>query len=313
MHVVPSSWKSFDKIASQLAGQQLSENDLCVLMEELNNISVKWNNIGLQLGVSVGALNAIKKDCNSTSDCLRETLTTWLKTRPSPKWSNMVDALRSKTVGEMNLAADLEQKYHLTQDTTIVATHHHALPAPPVSPSQAHTQTTLSPQPTMPPTQPPSFTFPYSVTPPSHPPSWFVPYYYSPHTSYPFPAPFPLTPLTSGAATASVHPSYSQPHQVTPTSSRLHLPSVPAQVTTPQFLTAPTQCPSPSSFNITPRDTSPISSLATVTTPPDLPQRVTTHTLGMKVSYITPESSVLYCSTYYYNYVYIATCSTIIT
>ena len=315
MHVVLTPWKSFDKITSQLAGQQLSENDLRMLMEELSNISVKWNDIGLQLGVSIGTLNAIKKDCNSTSDCLRETLTTWLKTCPSPTWNNMVDALRSKTVGEMNLAADLEQKYHLRQDTSIVATHHHALPAPPVSPSQAHTQTTLPSQSTMPPTQPRSFAFPYCVTPPSHPPSWSVPYYYSPHTSYPFPAPFPLTPLTSGAATTSVHPSYSQLHQVTPTSSRLHLPSVPAQATTPQFLTAPPQCPSPSFFNVTPQDTSPISSLATVTTPPDLPQRVTTHTLGMKVLYIWSHLNSVFCTVFHLKsmllYVYIAMCSAI--
>ena len=108
-------------ITSQFAGQPLSENDLRMLMEELNNISAKWNNLGLQLGVSIGRLNAIKEDYHTTSDCLRETLTTWLKTFSSPSWSAMVDALKSKTVGEVNLAVELEQKYCLTQDTSIVA------------------------------------------------------------------------------------------------------------------------------------------------------------------------------------------------
>ena len=102
-------------------------------MEELNNISTKWNNLGLQLGVSVGTLNAIKKDYNSTSDCLRETLTTWLKTCPSPPtWSNIAGTLKSSTVGEVRLATNLEWKYCSTQDTS----DHRALPVPP---SQAHT------------------------------------------------------------------------------------------------------------------------------------------------------------------------------
>ena len=266
-------------VTSPLAGQQLSENDLCVLVEELNNISAKWNNLGLQLGVSNGALDAIKKDCNSALDCLRETLTTWLKTCPSPTWSNMVDALRSKTVGEMNLAADLEQKYCSAQDTSIVAIHYCTLAVPPVPLSQAHTQTTLLPQYTIPPTQPSPFVS--SVTPPSHPPPCSAPYYYSPHTSYPLPPPFLLTPLTPPgiASTSTVHPSYSPLPQVTTTSSRPLLPSVLELPTTSQFPTVSSQYPSPPSFSLTLPVTSPIPPATVPTHPP-----VTTHKLGMKVS-----------------------------
>ena len=296
---------------SQSAGQQLSVNDLHVVMEELNDTRAKWYDIGLQLRISVGTLNAIKKDCNSTSDCLRETLTTWLKTCPSPPtWSNVVDALRSSTVGEVRLAADLEQKYCSTQDTSVAVTHHHALPAPPSqadtqttppqqSQSQAHippalpvprsqalTLTTPPTQYSIPPMQPPVLA--YSVTPPSHPSPWSTPYYYSPHTSYPLPTPFPLTPPPPGVATASVHPSYSQVPQVTPTSllpslptsSRPLLPSVPAQLTTPQLPTALPQYPSLPSLTTIPPGTFPIPPPAT---PPDLPPLVTANTLGKKV------------------------------
>ena len=127
---------------SHSLGQQLGVNDLPVVMDELNDIRANWYNIGLQLRVSIGTLNAIKKDYNSTSDCLRETITTWLKTYPSPPtWKNIVDALRSNTVGEVRLAADLEQKYCSTQDTSLAAAHHYAPPAP----SQADSQMT-SPQ-----------------------------------------------------------------------------------------------------------------------------------------------------------------------
>ena len=109
----------------QSAGQQLSANDLLVVMEELSDVRAKWYDLGLQLHISIGTLDAIKEDCHSTSDCLRETLKTWLKTCPSPPtWSNIVDALRSNTVGEVRLAADLEHKYCSTQHT---ATHQHPL------------------------------------------------------------------------------------------------------------------------------------------------------------------------------------------
>ena len=264
---------------SQFAGQELSVEDLSVVMEELNDTRVKWYNIGLQLRMSIGTLDAIKEQYDDFSHCLRETLKAWLKTCPSaPTWNNIVAALKSSTVGEVRLAADLEQKYCSTQDASIAATHHQAPTAP------HHTQMTLPPQTTIPPTQLPMFT--YAVTPPSQPPTWSVPYYYLPHTSYPLSTPFPVTP-PSGVATASVHPTYSQVPQVTPTSSRPLLPSVPAQPTTPQF-----QITSPSSFNITPQDTSPIPASATVTTPTDLPP-VTTHTLGMEVSCTTLQHSVL--------------------
>ena len=289
---------------SQSSGQQLSVNDLPVVMEELNDIRAKWDDIGLQLRMSVGTLDAIKEQYDDPSHNLKETLKTWLKTSPSlPTWKNIVYALRSSTVGEIRLAADLEQKYCSMQDTSIAATHHHALPAPPshadtqttspqqsqsqghvplaplVSPSQAHTQTPLPPQSTISPTQPPLFaSSSYSVTPPSHPPPWSAPYYYSPHTGYPLSTPFPLTPPTSGVAAASVHPSYSQVPQVTPTSSRPFLSSVPSLLTTPQLPTTLPQYPSPPSLTISPD----ISSFPPPATPPDLPPPVTAHPLGMK-------------------------------
>ena len=291
---------------SQSAGQQLIVNDLPVVMEELNDARAKWYDIGLQLRMSVGTLDAIKEQYDDPSPCLRETLKTWLKTCPSlPTWKNIVDALRCSTVGEVRLATDLEQKYCSTQDT---ATHHHVSPA---TPSQAHTQTTppqssqsqghVPPVPPVPPSQaltlmtpPTQYTIPpmqppvlaYSVTPPSHPPPWSAPYYYSPHTSYPLYTPFPLTPPTSGVATASVHPS-SQVPQVTPTfllpslptSSIPLLPSVPAQPTTPQLPTTLPQYPSPPSLTTIPPGTFPIPPPAT---PPDLPP-LTANTLGKKV------------------------------
>ena len=101
-------------------------------MKELQGVCAKWHNIGVQLGVSVGTLKAIEKQyLNDPSDCLRESLTTWLKSS-TPMWTNIVDTLN--VVGEVRLAADLEHKYCSTQDND--ATHLHAKPIPASPPAK---------------------------------------------------------------------------------------------------------------------------------------------------------------------------------
>ena len=100
-------------------------------MKELHGVRAKWHNIGVQLGVSVGTLKAIEKQYSDPTDCLRESLTTWLKSS-TPMWTNIVDALN--VVGEVTLAADLEHKYCSTQDNG--ATHLHAPPIPASPPAK---------------------------------------------------------------------------------------------------------------------------------------------------------------------------------
>ena len=116
---------------SQSAGQQLTVDDLRVVMKELHGVRAKWHNIGVQLGVSVGTLKAIEKQYSDPTDCLRESLTAWL-TSPTPMWTNIVDALI--VVGEVTLAADLKHKYCSTQDNG--ATHLHAPPIPASPPAK---------------------------------------------------------------------------------------------------------------------------------------------------------------------------------
>ena len=209
----------------QLAGQHLSDKDLLNIMEELADVRAKWYNIGLGLGLGVGTLNCIKIEHGDTSDCLRETLMIWMKSYPPPPtWSKVVDALRTKTVGEVRLAADLEQKYCTTQD--IAASHQHTPPVQAVLPSQAHTQTTSLPQFTVPLTQPPVIiTSPQSVPPqpyPSHSPPWSVPYH-SPHPLSTPPTSYPVSTPSGEARTDTSLSAYIQLPQVTPDPT----PSVP--------------------------------------------------------------------------------------
>ena len=122
---------------SQPAGQQLIVNDLGMVMKELNQACVKWYNIGMQLGVEIYRLDAIKEQYSDPSDCLRETLKTWLKTYSSPTWSNIVDSLRSSVVGEVRLADDMKHKHCSTENTSSAATR-------PVTPTPVTVQLTTS-------------------------------------------------------------------------------------------------------------------------------------------------------------------------
>ena len=206
---------------SQPTGQQLTVDNLRVLTKELHNVRAKWYNIGVQLGVSVGTLKAIEKQYYDPTDCLRETLTTWLKSSNST-WSNIVDALN--VVGEVRLAADLQHKYCSQQD--MGATHRHTPLVSATPPAQPHTWTTLPPQSIVSLTQPPVFTSPYSVPPqphPSHLPPWSGPHYYPPPTSYPVSTPSLPPPPSGEATTATSLSAYSQLPQVTPDPT----PSVP--------------------------------------------------------------------------------------
>ena len=171
---------------SQPAGQQLSVNDLGVVLEALNKACVKWYNIGMQLGVEIDRLDVIKEQYDNPSDCLRETLKTWLKTYSSPTWSNIVDSLRSSVVGEVRLADDLKHKYCSTRNPSIAVTRHVPPTPVPVQPTTSqHLSTSatavtqysvlpsatsfpISEHPTPPPEMPAQ---PATVaTPPHHPP-----------------------------------------------------------------------------------------------------------------------------------------------
>ena len=70
---------------------------------------MKWFNIGLKLGISVGTLNAIKKNNNQDPDnCLTAMLEHWLNNgRPKPSWAELVKALKSPMVGYAQLAEEL--------------------------------------------------------------------------------------------------------------------------------------------------------------------------------------------------------------
>ena len=87
----------------------LGIDNLGDVLESVWEARVKWFNIGLKLGISVGTLNAIKKNNNQDpDDCLTAMLEYWLNNgKPKPSWAELAKALKSPMVGYAQLAEQL--------------------------------------------------------------------------------------------------------------------------------------------------------------------------------------------------------------
>ena len=87
-------------------------NDLKDVIDVLFDVSRKWYYIGLQLNIQVDILENIKHQESDDSNRLREMLIIWLKqVNPLPSWEALVSALKGRTVGEAQLAEQIQQKY----------------------------------------------------------------------------------------------------------------------------------------------------------------------------------------------------------
>ena len=91
---------------------ELGLEDLSDVQEELYVARTKWYKVGLRLKVPVDILDCIRKEFDDAGDQLCEAIKNWLKrVGVEPTWRALVDALRSQSVGESQLADRLEAKY----------------------------------------------------------------------------------------------------------------------------------------------------------------------------------------------------------
>ena len=84
-------------------------NDLAFIQETVWEGRAKWYNIGLQLGLSAGTLDAIQRTHHhDTDDCFTATLKQWLSTTDlNPSWNNLARSLRALPVRLGELAEQL--------------------------------------------------------------------------------------------------------------------------------------------------------------------------------------------------------------
>jgi hypothetical protein len=86
----------------------VSINDLQKIQRAAWEVRAKWYNIGLELKIGAGTLDAIERDGHSVDDQFRIMLSTWLGgDQPRPTLSLLAEALRSPTVGEEHLAQQI--------------------------------------------------------------------------------------------------------------------------------------------------------------------------------------------------------------
>jgi hypothetical protein len=83
-------------------------DDLQKIQRAAWEVRAKWYNIGLELKIGAGTLDAIERDGHSVDDQFRIMLSTWLgRDQPRPTLSLLAEALRSPTVREEHLAQQI--------------------------------------------------------------------------------------------------------------------------------------------------------------------------------------------------------------
>ena len=91
------------------AGPSLTVDDLASVRRAVWDGRAKWYDIGLELGLTAGTLDAIQQTNHDQTDhCFRATLKQWLSRADlHPSWSSLAAALRAPPVGLGHLAEQL--------------------------------------------------------------------------------------------------------------------------------------------------------------------------------------------------------------
>ena len=87
--------------------------DVINLLKRCGFPEIKWDDLGLNLGLLKNTLEVIRKDCDTTSSCLTECLSQWLRradnvdSRGGATWDSLSTALRS--MNEVAVADELSE------------------------------------------------------------------------------------------------------------------------------------------------------------------------------------------------------------
>ena len=82
--------------------------DLPEVMRAVFEARAKWCDIGLELKIDPGSLDAIQaENSRSVQDCLRSLLKIWLRRhQPEPTWGALIEALKSPLVNEEHVISN---------------------------------------------------------------------------------------------------------------------------------------------------------------------------------------------------------------
>ena len=77
----------------------------------LHSVCDKWYTIGVQLDVPTFELRNLAKKPGHSMDKLCDTLDYWMSKVTAPSWRCLVDVLNASSVGENQLAEEIEKKH----------------------------------------------------------------------------------------------------------------------------------------------------------------------------------------------------------
>ena len=97
--------------ATNPAPQELTNNDLALLLDTLNPVASKCFALGLQLGVNDSRIRNIRSNNSQCEDQLREIISERLRQESPLTWHDIARALRAGSVSENRLASEIENKY----------------------------------------------------------------------------------------------------------------------------------------------------------------------------------------------------------
>lgn len=80
------------------------------LVSSLISKAARWNELGLQLGLSPDELDRIRADSQTVEECLRKVLRKWYDRAENRTWEEVIAALRSPLLEENKLAEELRKK-----------------------------------------------------------------------------------------------------------------------------------------------------------------------------------------------------------
>ena len=78
----------------------LNNNNIKEVLDEMWNYRARWKFIGVELGIDMGTLDAIEKDCKVVDECLLKMINIWLRNSSRPTRQVIRVALQSKHVSD---------------------------------------------------------------------------------------------------------------------------------------------------------------------------------------------------------------------
>ena len=79
----------------------LNNNNIKEVLDEMWNYRARWKFIGVELGIDMGTLDAIEKDCKVVDECLLKMINIWFRNSSRPTREVIRVALQSKHVSDV--------------------------------------------------------------------------------------------------------------------------------------------------------------------------------------------------------------------